>query len=107
MRAYFFVPGFIKQIMQLVRIVGRSDLAGRPFLYGTTHLFLEHFGLRNLDELGKLHPSLGRDKVGRKAKKEDERPPEADESEESDEEDKQDAGSAESDGGPAEDETPS
>ncbi len=37
--------------MQLVKIVGRSDLPGRPWLFGTTHLFLEHFGLRSLDDL--------------------------------------------------------
>ena len=37
--------------MQLVRIVGRSDLPGRPFLFGTTPAFLEHFGLKSLDDL--------------------------------------------------------
>ena len=47
--------------MHLVRIVGRSDLPGRPFLYGTTPLFLEHFGLRDLDELKDIDPTLKRD----------------------------------------------
>jgi segregation and condensation protein B len=37
--------------MQLIRIVGRSDLPGRPILYGTTTAFLEHFGLKDLREL--------------------------------------------------------
>lgn len=37
--------------LQLVRIVGRSELPGRPLLYGTTQRFLEHFGLRDLSEL--------------------------------------------------------
>jgi len=37
--------------MQLIRIVGRSDVPGRPFMYGTTQLFLEHFGLKKVDEL--------------------------------------------------------
>jgi segregation and condensation protein B len=37
--------------MQLIRIVGRSELAGRPMLYGTTALFLEHFGLKDLKDL--------------------------------------------------------
>ncbi len=37
--------------LQLVRIVGRSDLPGRPMLYGTTRVFLEHFGIRGLDDL--------------------------------------------------------
>jgi segregation and condensation protein B len=35
----------------MVRIVGRSEELGRPFLYGTTRLFLQIFGLRHLDEL--------------------------------------------------------
>ena len=35
----------------LVRIAGRADVPGRPLLYETTQFFLEHFGLRNLDEL--------------------------------------------------------
>ena len=40
------------QELSLVRAVGRSDLPGRPFLYGTTSTFLEHFGLRDLKDLG-------------------------------------------------------
>jgi segregation and condensation protein B len=43
----------LRQLMErdLVRIAGRSDELGRPFLYGTTRRFLELFGLRSLDEL--------------------------------------------------------
>lgn len=37
--------------LNLIRTVGRSELPGRPFLYGTTTTFLEHFGLRSLEEL--------------------------------------------------------
>jgi segregation and condensation protein B len=37
--------------MQLIRIVGRSELPGRPWQFGTTQRFLEHFGLRNLEDL--------------------------------------------------------
>lgn len=37
--------------MQLIKIVGRSELPGRPMLYGTTTLFLEHFGLKDVKEL--------------------------------------------------------
>ena len=37
--------------MQLIRIVGRSELPGRPWLFGTTQKFLEHFGLKNLMDL--------------------------------------------------------
>jgi segregation and condensation protein B len=35
----------------LVTIRGRSKVVGRPLLYGTTHTFLEYFGLRELSEL--------------------------------------------------------
>jgi segregation and condensation protein B len=44
--------------MQLVKISGRSDLPGRPFLYSTTTRFLEHFGLRALDDLAQMEPML-------------------------------------------------
>ena len=36
---------------QLVRVVGRSDLPGRPLLYGTTQRFLTVYGLRDLKDL--------------------------------------------------------
>jgi len=38
----------------LLRIVGRSDELGRPFLYGTTKRFLQVFGLRRLEQLPPL-----------------------------------------------------
>jgi segregation and condensation protein B len=38
----------------LVDRVGRADAVGRPFLYGTTPEFLQHFGLESLDELPEL-----------------------------------------------------
>lgn len=43
----------LKQLMQkeLVRICGRSEELGRPYLYGTTKRFLQMFGLRNADRL--------------------------------------------------------
>jgi segregation and condensation protein B len=34
-----------------VRISGRAEIPGRPLLYATTQHFMEHFGLKNLDEL--------------------------------------------------------
>ncbi|MBQ3809847.1 MAG: SMC-Scp complex subunit ScpB [Kiritimatiellae bacterium] len=40
--------------MQLVRIIGRSDQPGRPFLFGTTPEFLAHFGLKSLDDLASV-----------------------------------------------------
>ncbi len=43
----------LRQLMErdLVRIAGRADDLGRPFLYGTTKRFLQIFGLKHLDEL--------------------------------------------------------
>jgi segregation and condensation protein B len=38
----------------LIERVGRADAVGRPFLYGTTAEFLQHFGLHSLDELPEL-----------------------------------------------------
>lgn len=35
----------------LIKIVGKKEVPGRPFLYGTTEKFLEHFGLKALSEL--------------------------------------------------------
>jgi segregation and condensation protein B len=45
---------------ELIKIVGRKDVAGRPFLYGTTKQFMEYFGLKSLDDLPNLEefPSL-------------------------------------------------
>lgn len=39
----------------LIRIAGRKDAPGRPILYGTTRLFLEHFGLNTLKDLPLLN----------------------------------------------------
>lgn len=43
----------LRQLMErdLVRIVGRAEELGRPFLYGTTRRFLQVFGLRRLEDL--------------------------------------------------------
>ncbi len=38
----------------LVAEAGRADSPGRPFLYATTRQFLEHCGLRSLEELASL-----------------------------------------------------
>jgi len=35
----------------LIENAGRAEVVGRPMTYTTTTLFLEYFGLRNLDEL--------------------------------------------------------
>ncbi len=36
---------------ELIQIVGRADLPGRPIQYGTTEAFLDFIGVRSLDEL--------------------------------------------------------
>ncbi|MEM7356117.1 MAG: SMC-Scp complex subunit ScpB, partial [Acidobacteriota bacterium] len=48
--------GVLKKLLErrLVRITGRKEVVGKPFLYGTTREFLQHFGLRNLKELPPL-----------------------------------------------------
>lgn len=38
----------------LVRVVGRKDVPGRPIMYGTTKRFLEVFNLKDLSELPTL-----------------------------------------------------
>lgn len=38
----------------LVKEVGRSELPGRPILYGVTDQFLDYFGLKSLDDLPKV-----------------------------------------------------
>ncbi len=47
------VDGVMQTLLErgVIRISGRADVPGRPLLYGTTEFFLEHFGLRSLDEL--------------------------------------------------------
>jgi len=37
--------------LQLVKVVARSELPGRPWLFGTTQRFLEHFGLKCLEDM--------------------------------------------------------
>jgi segregation and condensation protein B len=56
------VSGNIKTLLdfQLIRLVGKSELPGHPFLYGTTSLFLDHFGLASLQQLNELDPTLQR-----------------------------------------------
>ena len=47
------VDGVLQSLMErgLVKIAGRAEVPGRPLLYETTQFFLEHFGLRDLNEL--------------------------------------------------------
>jgi segregation and condensation protein B len=47
------IDGVLQTLMErgLVKISGRAEIPGRPLLYETTQFFLDHFGLRTLDEL--------------------------------------------------------
>jgi len=48
--------GVLKTLLDrhLVRIAGRKEVVGRPFLYCTTREFLVHFGLKSLKDLPPL-----------------------------------------------------
>jgi len=50
------IDGVVKTLEDrgLIRTKGRVDGPGRPILYGTTSEFLQHFGLKSLEELPKL-----------------------------------------------------
>lgn len=39
---------------RLIKVIGRKEVPGRPFLYVTTREFLEYFGLKDLSELPTL-----------------------------------------------------
>ena len=48
--------GVLSTLMErhLIKIVGRKNVIGRPFLYGTTREFLIRFGLNDLNDLPKV-----------------------------------------------------
>lgn len=48
--------GVLRKLLErrLVRIAGRKEVVGKPFLYATTREFLLHFGLASLKELPPL-----------------------------------------------------
>lgn len=48
--------GVIKTLLErrMVRIAGRKEVVGKPFLYATTREFLIHFGLKSLKDLPPL-----------------------------------------------------
>jgi segregation and condensation protein B len=50
------VDGVMKSLLDknLIRIAGRKKTPGRPIVYGTTRQFLEHFGLKSLEDLPKI-----------------------------------------------------
>lgn len=48
--------GVLNTLMEknFIKIVGKKEVPGRPFMYGTTDKFLEHFGLKALQDLPSL-----------------------------------------------------
>lgn len=68
--------GVIKNLLErnLIKIVGRKNIPGRPFLLGTTSRFLEVFGLEKLSDMPSLKefdslddsqlPTILREKIG-------------------------------------------
>ena len=50
------VDGVMKSLIEknLIRVCGRKKIPGRPFVFGTTREFLEHFGLKSLQDLPKM-----------------------------------------------------
>ncbi len=56
--------GVVRTLLErgLIKIVGRKEELGRPFLFGTTRAFLEYFGLQSLRDLpdaGELDRMVG------------------------------------------------
>jgi segregation and condensation protein B len=52
--------GPVETLLQkkLIEDMGRSEVVGRPYLYGTTTEFLRHFGLKDLAGLPPLPEGL-------------------------------------------------
>jgi len=50
------VGGILKTLLEkdLVKVMGRKDLPGRPLIYGTTKRFLETFDLKDISSLPQL-----------------------------------------------------
>lgn len=51
------VSGTLATLLErnFIKIVGRKEVPGRPLLYSTTDFFLQHFGLRSLSDLPRVH----------------------------------------------------
>ncbi len=47
------ISGVLTTLLErgFVKITGKKEVPGRPFLYGTTEKFLEHFGLKSVQDL--------------------------------------------------------
>lgn len=59
------VDGVVRSLLEknLIRVVGRKEVIGRPFVYGTTRIFLDYFGLKSLEELPKIEEFAQQDKI--------------------------------------------
>ena len=74
------VDGVMKTLLDrnLIKMAGRKEVIGRPFLYATTKEFLIHFGLNALEDLPKLKDFTEEDiELGKKELIEKERGDEA------------------------------
>jgi segregation and condensation protein B len=58
--------------LQLVKVVARSELPGRPWMFGTTQRFLEHFGLKGLEDMP------GMDELKRRDEEQNQKAPQTD-----------------------------
>jgi segregation and condensation protein B len=45
----------------LIKEIGRAELPGKPYLYGVTSLFMEHFGVTSLEDLPPLSDVIQED----------------------------------------------
>jgi len=50
--------------LEWIRVVGHKDVPGKPALYATTKDFLDHFGLKNLEDLPPLAALKDFDSIG-------------------------------------------
>lgn len=50
------IDGVIKSLLEknIIRVAGRKKAPGSPYVFGTTKQFLEHFGLKSLEDLPKI-----------------------------------------------------
>jgi len=63
------IDGVVRKLTELglIKISGRKDVVGKPFLYTTTRKFLEYFGINSLKDLPRLEDFVAlaeKDQVG-------------------------------------------
>lgn len=82
------VDNMVRHLMecQLIKIAGRSSLPGHPLLYGTSQLFLEHFGLQSIDHLPGIEQLRRKDeeRMRERSKSQTEKPPQDDDDDDGD-----------------------